>query len=418
MSRLAERLRTPRSPVPDAFFARHGLERNPFPPARTIWHEVLYDQDEAIERLAGAIEAVTTDVTARRSIAIFGGTGVGKTHFMRHAQSEFKTHCKDRGHSFATVEFQAGSGRMQDLVRAAFEAADVACKNDGQTDFGTALVDKLVAQGDQTDAWLQKVQLVDLRQALAALVAARRPTYVPSDRLQRFDFDALRDLFRRWLHGASLNPTERKYLPVFGRISTGSMAVRLITELLTLARELSILHGMMLCVDEIETLFAGALKTLQVQGFLQDLRYLFDESSKGERGYALLLLSGSTPAGADFLREVNYPVYQRLGFEEPSRIVLKPISGAIDAKSFALEYVRHEHARWQAKAGGKKAALPPASILSDTEIQQAFQEAAASAKLALSAQVQVSQAPLLEALYRRVEAKRAGPPLLRTQEGR
>ena len=34
----------------DPFFAGYGLARNPFPPARTIIPQVLYNQEEALEK--------------------------------------------------------------------------------------------------------------------------------------------------------------------------------------------------------------------------------------------------------------------------------------------------------------------------------------------------------------------------------
>src|SRR5262249_27516510 len=153
----------------------------------------------------------------------------------------------------AMVEFIAGSGKIQSLVRDAFEAADAACRQAGETDFVTAMLDGPASWKDH----LASVTLPDLREALTCLSQARESGYQPKDRMQRFDFEALRALFWRWLSGATLDATERRHLRVFGRIETGSMAVRVLTEMFSLARRCNVLHGMLLCMDELETLFGG-----------------------------------------------------------------------------------------------------------------------------------------------------------------
>jgi hypothetical protein len=73
-------------PSIDPFLATFGLARNPFPPARTIIPQILYDQQDAIEKFASAVREILQSEPQRRSIGIIGGTGGGKTHFLRHCQ--------------------------------------------------------------------------------------------------------------------------------------------------------------------------------------------------------------------------------------------------------------------------------------------------------------------------------------------
>ena len=417
MSRLGEKLAAlPGAPVdgvdrPDEFFTTRGLLRNPFPPARTIWPEVLYDQEEAVQRLTDAIGEVIGASPERRAIGILGGTGEGKTHFLRHARLEFETLCKGRALRFALVEFTAGSGKIQALVRSALEAADESCQGRGAPDFITAVIDAVcVLQGGPLrDDPLGAIHLSDLREALRGLAYAREPEPRPRARTPRFDFEALRSLFRRWLSGGALDTTERKHLRVTDRLGTGSMAVRVLTELFSFARSLGVLQGMLLCLDEIETLFVGAQKISSVQSFLLDLRYLFDEASR----YSLLLLSAATSKGADYLQQVNQPVYQRLGFEQGARVQLRPIEGTLDAKNFALEYIREEHERWRkAPESSTRLAHPPEALLSDKEIADAYERAGG---LLPARRISVSQSSMLDALHALVNEKhrhaatRAGP---------
>lgn len=403
MSRLGDKLsalsapqRADSTPV-NLFFAERGLTRNPFPPARTIWPEVLYDQDAAVQALADAIRDIVAPSPEKRALAIVGGTGEGKTHFLRHARLEFERLCKRSELRFALVEFAAGSGKIQAVVRSAFEAADAACQAAHAPDFVAALVDALRETDGDT---LAAVRVTDVREALKGLVQARDPRYQPPSRARSLDFEALRGLFRRWISGASLDSTERKYLRVTDRIATGSMAVRVLTEMFSLARSVGVLHGMLLCLDEVETLFVGAQKMSSVQSFLLDLRYLFDEAGR----YSLLLLSAATPKGAEYLQHVNQPVYQRLGFEQGSRFQLRPIEDALEARSFALEYIREEHERWRDTSNPSTAPrYAPESILADREIAEAFARAGGQTP---PRRLPVSQSSLLNALHALVNEKR------------
>jgi len=415
MSHLGDalsKLPSPREPrtgaATESFFETFGLAKNPFPTARTIWPDVLYDQQAAAQRVAGAVEDILVDTPARTSVGILGGTGQGKTHFLSHARWLLADFFKRRGVRFAIVSAVAGTGKIQSVIACALEAADAACQAGGSADLVTALVDGLRSDPNK----LKTIGASEVRLALGSLVAARAPGYKPKDKTRRFDFETLLSVFRRWILGTALDAYEKKYLGVSDRISTGSMGIRTLTELFALARVLGALHGMVLCVDEMETLFAGGQKMAFVQGFLLDLRYLFDEA--GGR-YSLLVLSASTPHGADSLFQINQPLYQRLGLDSAQRVLLRPIEGTLDAKSFAMEYLTYCHEQWkkdQVSSGRQVlAGRQPGDLLSDKDIAEAYQAAAGTASLA----PYVSQSALLEALHRLAAQKQgaAGAPAAR-----
>ena len=201
-----------------------------------------------------------------------------------------------------------------------------------------------------------------------------------------------------------MTQTERKYLGVFSRISTASYAIRVLREALTLGRLLKIFEGMMLCLDEIETLFS--LRPGQYQAFLQEIRYFYDEAVKDDFGYSLLMLSASTSYGAELLSSVNYPVYQRLGFEADSKVELNPISGVVDAREFSLFYIDYNHKAWSKKNPGKKPINKPKDIIEEKEIEEAYRIALGVSERKFKIEGKVNQAPLLEALYQKVERKR------------
>jgi len=202
--------------------------------------------------------------------------------------------------------------------------------------------------------------------------------------------------------GASLSQTERKYLGVVTRINTASLAVRILTEALQLARTLGLFLGVVLCLDEIETIFTRGQRPAQYQSFLQDLRFLYDEAEKLGRGYSLFLLSASTTYGARSLQQINYPIFQRLGFEENQRVMLKPISGIEEAKLFAQIHIDFERAQYEATG---KTTRRSHELLSEEEIAEALSIAAGGGDESKK-NLRVNQASLLEALHKMVEDKR------------
>ncbi|HEY7710079.1 MAG TPA: BREX system ATP-binding domain-containing protein [Candidatus Entotheonella sp.] len=412
MSKLATLLSQPsetRMPsLEGSFFESYGVLRNPFPPNRTIIPEVLYDQAIAWQKFENLFrEMVLSDHPERRAMGIIGGTGGGKTHFLRHCQWEVEDFCHQSGRRFVIAEFQAGSGKVQDIVRNTLWAADAFCRSGhergavSESDFATAIVRAL----EKNDKKLDDIQQEDLRSALRQLKRSTESDYQPDGRGGQYDFETLRDLFRRWLDGNTLTQTERKYLGVSSRVSTASMAARLLREVFTLARSLDIIEGIVLCLDEVETLFTSGQRPAKYQAFLQDLRYLYDESLRNNSGYSLLMLSASTALGAENLRDVNYPVYQRLGFEGGARAELAPISGVVDARDFAYEYIEFAHDQWEDKRSSQPSSRNPKELLSEKEIEEAYRSALAATDTTLRREGQVYQASLLDALYRKVEAK-------------
>lgn len=377
----------------DAFLRSFGMLRNPFPPARTIYPEVIYNQEKALEAFAQRITAVVGESIQRRSLAILGGTGEGKSHFQRHCQ--YETARFDL--PLVTVEFLAGTGSSPMLVRDVLRAADEFVKRrTGDPDLLAALVAS-VEGGD-----LGPIRQSDLRAALRRLVEARDPGYVPKDMYGRFDFATLQEVCRRWIAGETLTTTEKRYLGVSARLSSGPLMVRVMTELFALARDKGFFRGVLICLDEVEALFSSGLSASRVQSFLQDLRYLFDESLGQSSGYSLLVLAGSTARGASELSNYNYPVFQRLGFEVEARVQLHQVANLDEMRAFADVYLRHEHARASDELGTASPSVEHSlSLVDDEDLREAFEGSAGS-----QGADERNQARLLEQLHQIVERKR------------
>jgi hypothetical protein len=333
-------------------------------------------------------------------MAVLAGTGGGKTHFLRYCRRDLEGALKKKDHRLLFVEFQAGSGKLQDLAKEIMSASDSFCRSGGADGFISALISGLKSnQGP-----LAEIHQDDLRFALTRVLEASALGFQPKDRAGQYNFDLLREVCRRWMAGGTLSQTERKYLGVVTRINTASMAVRVLTEALQLGRTIGLFQGVVICLDEIETIFTRGQRPAQYQAFLQDLRFLYDEAEKLGNGYSLFLLSASTAYGASSLRNINYPIFQRLGFEENQRVVLQPINGVDEAKKFADVYIDFERKQYELEAG-RQSSTKFQDLLSVTEIGEAVWAAAGSDDSRKSARV--TQAPLLEAFYKAVEDKRS-----------
>lgn len=374
------------------FLASYGMRRNPFPPARTIYPEVIYNQEEAIQRFAGHVGAIVGEPLARRSLAVLGGTGEGKSHFQRHCQYEVK----NNGLPIVTVEFLAGTGSAVILVREVFRAADEHVKLVGEHDLLSAVVNRIEG------ASLGPVRQTDLRNALLKLVEASKSGYRPQDSFGRFDFPTLLDISRRWLVGDTLTQTEKRYLRVSGRLSSGSLMIRVMTELFALARQQGLFKGVMICLDELEAVFSSGVSASRVQSFLQDIRYLFDEAVGQSSGYSLLIVSGSTARGADNLRNYNYPLFQRLGFESEARSVLHQVRDLEQARRFADVYLEHEHEEFVKETKTQVSLERVRSLITDDDLRLAF-----FGHSLVQTSDERNQARLLEELHRIVEEKRS-----------
>jgi energy-coupling factor transporter ATP-binding protein EcfA2 len=317
MKSLADLIGTAKITTPpvDPFLQQFGLSRNPFPTARTIIPDVIYNQQEALQAFANKIrDIIQIGEPQKRSLAVVGGTGSGKTHFLRHCQYLLHEYQKELPIKLIAIEFLAGASSITNLLRDILRTADDLCKETGELDFLTAIIRSM-----QTPDDFGNITFTDLRQVLKRLHDSTQPSFVSPDRDGRVKFDQLRDLTRRWLDGYTLTQTEKRDLGTFSRLATASLMARAVTELITLGRNKKILHGIVVCLDEIESLFTGQNSTSKIQQFLQDLRFFFDESVKDNVGFSLLIISASTQTGTTSIRDFNYPLFQRLGYEGDTR---------------------------------------------------------------------------------------------------
>jgi hypothetical protein len=184
--------------------------------------------------------------------------------------------------------------------------------------------------------------------------------------------------------------------------------IRVMTELFALSRLQKLFRGAMLCLDEVEAIFSSGVSVGRIQAFLQDLRYLFDEAHGQSSGYSLMMVAGSTSRGASSLRDYNYPLFQRLGFESEARVELQEVEHFDDARRFADVYLEFERKQFNEATGANVTAERARSLITDEDLKAAFygaegSDARSQPRLLPDAR---NQARLLAELHRIVEEKR------------
>lgn len=399
----------------NSYFDEFGLPENPFPPNRRIVAEVLYGQQQAYDRFRELARGLLKAPAPQRlAMGVVAGTGGGKTHFLRHCQYKFSELCRALQRPLAVVEYTASTLKVLDLVREIYRQCETTCRQHVGTDFLTALAQALSAPG--AAAALATLSLEDARSALDQLLKAHRSGK---------DYDVTRELCWRWLRAETLTVAEKRRLAVASRLVSATVAVRTLGQVLDLARRLRVVEGVLLCLDELEALFSMGARFAQVQAFLHDLRYLYDDSVRGSEGYGLLIIAASTGTGLSELRVVNYPVFQRFGFEEGARVELRHIQGVAEAISFAHHYIDYFHGRWQEAHAGQQPSRRPYEVLSNADIEAAFLKASGGGQAPPPRRVlfppspgptlrvpprigekEAPQGPLLDSLHRKVEEVR------------
>lgn len=391
----------------DPFFERYGLLGNPFPTTNKIFPEILHQHDYAFERLVDLSACVLAPRPERRALGILGEPGVGKTHFLRHAQYQLKEACNRFNVGFVMVEYRAGSAHSLGLVRQTLEAADAACRSKESSDLLSAIVAKLRLDHGRRDI-LRSVRMDELRIALERLVQTAGSFGDENGAQPGECYNALFDVTSRWLKAHVVSQSEIRWIGAFSSLVTASLAVRRMSEMLRLARRLDVIHGLVLCLDELETLFTQSMRQDRVQAMLQDIKYLHEEAVKDDGGYSLLILSASTSEGTRRLAEMNYPMFELLGFRARDRVELEPICTFEEAEGFADTYLKYGHRSWKHAYPGQPHDVSARNLLSKADIKQAcdsVEKLLADSDDGKTART-IRQAVLLDALHERVEHKR------------
>ena len=170
---------------------------------------------------------------------------------------------------------------------------------------------------------------------LSVLKAITRPSTIPYFHSEERKIDS----FIRWLKGRKLQVADKKELTVAGTapadITSSSLAIRFLKDLLAIFKELDLCDGIVLLFDEFEEIFEGLSRARQSR-YAQDLRHLFDTLNE-----LVFFVLATIPEPRDLGQYP--PISRRLGNIRE----LQPIIDSEMATSYVLDYLNTERDKYE-----------------------------------------------------------------------
>lgn len=291
-------------------YEEYFLLENPFPGYGETGFDVCSDQGE----IKGKFVTILQDFSATaKRLRINGDSGAGKTNILRY---------------FERLTDEARKSRYIGSLRPIY------ISNPGESyfDIQGQIVDGLseLFLGDLLTILQSTPRKIDelseeIKSASELLLAIK--ALVGRSELLPIYSERRAETFVRWLKGQKLLSADKKLLTHAGTppsdITSPSLAMRFLSGLLGVLKELGLCDGIVLLFDEFEEIFEGLSRSRQAR-YAQDLRHFFDMLKE-----SVFFVIATVPEPKD-LRQ--YPaIERRLG--EP--IDLQPI----DSLNLAIEYV-------------------------------------------------------------------------------
>ena len=292
-------------------YEKHFLLENPFPGHGETGFDVCTDQDELKKAFVSTLRKFSTEA---KRLRIDGKNGAGKTNIL---------------HYFERLTDEARGRQLIGNLRPIY----IYVPGTSYFDIHGQIVDKLTgfflsdlvrtlkSEPDQIDTLSSKVE--SARELLKVIKVVARPTQTLFAWEER-----QKDAFLRWLKGQQkLTAEDKKLLADDGvppvDITSSSLAIRFLSGLLAVLKELNLCEGIILLFDEFEEIFEGLTRSRQAQ-YAQDLRHLFDILEED-----VFFVIATVPEPKDL---TQYPVIERrLG--DPMALL------PIDSPELAINYV-------------------------------------------------------------------------------
>jgi hypothetical protein len=210
----------------------------------------------------------------------------------------------------------------------------------------TPLSDLEDQDGEPATRLLQKIveAVRNSNFALDEVLAEGSPLRAPLQVLQKFsNGDPNRVLWlSRWMRREYTTPTQRAKLGLSGVLESEGQAIRVIGDLLRLARATNIVQVWFVMIDQLEELWReGVITPSRRARFLTDVRLLVDQALEGAP--IAVLLAWNTYASIPQMQDVSQQMqrdylalWQRLG--DPVDL---PLLKTDDIWPFAEEYLKH-----------------------------------------------------------------------------
>lgn len=294
-------------------YEKYFLLENPFPGHGETSSDVCTDQDELKKEFVYSLKNFSTDA---KRLRINGESGAGKTNILRY---------------FEKLTNEARRNKRIENIHPIY----VFAPGESYSDIHGQIIDKLseLFLGDlfeQLKSNPKKIDTLseDIRPA-SELLAVIKTLVEPNSLFTIYsERERHKDALIRWLKGQKLSAADKKLLTRIGEkpisdITSLSLAIRFLSGLLDVLKELGLCDGIVLLFDEFEEIFEGLSRPRQSR-YAQDLRHLFDTLKE-----SVFFVTATTPNPRDL---AQYPaIERRLG----NAAALQPINSL----ELAVEYV-------------------------------------------------------------------------------
>ena len=296
----------PQEPNP---YEKYFLLENPFPGHGETSSDVCTDQDDLKNKFVYSLQNFSSDA---KRLRINGGSGAGKTNILRY---------------FERLTDEARRNKLIGNIHPIY----VFAPGESYYDIHGQIIDKLseLFLGDLFEQLKSNPKRIDtlsedIRSAAEFLVVIK--ALVKPNSLFTIYGERHKDALIRWLKGKKLSAADKKLLtgekPI-SDITSLSLAIRFLSGLLAVLKELGLCDGIVLLFDEFEEIFEGLSRPRQSR-YAQDLRHLFDTLKE-----SVFFVIATVPEPKDL---GQYPaIERRLG----NAAALQPI----DSLELAVEYV-------------------------------------------------------------------------------
>ena len=296
----------PQEPNP---YEKYFLLENPFPGHGETSSDVCTDQDDLKNKFVYSLQNFSSDA---KRLRINGESGAGKTNILRY---------------FERLTDEARRNKLIGNIHPIY----VFAPGESYYDIHGQIIDKLseLFLGDLFEQLKSNPKRIDtlsedIRSAAEFLVVIK--ALVKPNSLFTIYGERHKDALIRWLKGKKLSAADKKLLtgekPI-SDITSLSLAIRFLSGLLAVLKELGLCDGIVLLFDEFEEIFEGLSRPRQSR-YAQDLRHLFDTLKE-----SVFFVIATVPEPKDL---GQYPaIERRLG----NAAALQPI----DSLELAVEYV-------------------------------------------------------------------------------
>ena len=322
-------------------YEKYFLLENPFPGHGETSSDVCTDQDELKKEFVYRLKNFSTDA---KRLRINGESGAGKTNILRY---------------FERLTDEARRNRRIKNLYPIY----VFAPGESYYDIHGQIIDKLseLFLGDlfeQLKSNPKKIDTLseDIRPSSELLAVIK--TLVGPNSLFTIYSERHKDALIRWLKGQKLSAADKKLLTRTGEkpisdITSLSLAMRFLSGLLAVLKELGLCDGIVLLFDEFEEIFEGLSRPRQSR-YAQDLRHLFDTLKE-----SVFFVIAATPEPKDL---AQYPaIKRRLG----NAAELQPINSLELAVEYVLNYLDDGRDKYERYLKNREAFQNPAMIRSE-----------------------------------------------------